>query len=96
MDLFLLKNNRMRFKFSELNPIKKRYEVEGVIVDSLEQENFIISKKDSDTVELKNGLNNKVILYANPLKAEFYIGDYLVTSFNSKNLLKFEHTRTKP
>lgn len=40
-------------------------------------------------------MNSKVVLYANPLKVEFYIGDYLVTSFNSKQLLKFEHLRVK-
>lgn len=96
LDLYLLKDNRLRFKFNELNPLKKRYEVEGVIVDSLEEEKFVIVRKDSEIVELKNSLNNKVVLYSNPLRAEFYIGDYLVASFNSKNLLKFEHLRNKP
>lgn len=38
MDLYLLKDNRFRFRFNELNPIKKRYEVEDVIIDPLEQE----------------------------------------------------------
>lgn len=38
LDLYALKENRFRFRFNELNPIKKRYEVEDVIVDNLEQE----------------------------------------------------------
>lgn len=96
LDLFLLKDNRLRFKFNELNPLKERYQVEGVIIDNLEQEKFQIVRQDPSQIELKNSLNNRVILYSNPLKVEFYIGDYLVTSFNSRNLLKFEHFRTKP
>ncbi len=38
MDLYLLKDNRFRFKFNEVNPLKPRYEVKDVIIDSLEQE----------------------------------------------------------
>lgn len=56
---------------------------------------FTIVKQDSNQVELKSSYNNRAILYANPLKLEFYIGDYLVSSFNSKHLLKFEHLRVK-
>ena len=45
LDLFLLKENRFRFRVNELNPLRKRYEVEGVVIDSLEQEKswFLIS-----------------------------------------------------
>ncbi|CAF0929444.1 unnamed protein product [Brachionus calyciflorus] len=96
LDLYLLKDNRFRFKLNELQPLHPRYEVEGVVIDSLVEEKFQVVRKDSNQIELKNGLNNRVVLYAYPLKAEFYIGDFLVTSFNSKNLLKFEHLRTKP
>lgn len=47
-------------------------------------------------VEIKSIHNdNRVILYSKPLKIEFYIGQYLVTSFNSRQLLKFEHLRMK-
>jgi hypothetical protein len=38
LDLYLLKDSRFRFRINELSPLKKRYEVEGVIVDTLEQE----------------------------------------------------------
>ena len=38
IDLFLLKDNTFRFKFNELNPIRKRYEVQDVIIDDLQQE----------------------------------------------------------
>ena len=56
---------------------------------------FTIVKKDSNLVELKSSYNTRVILYFNPLKLEFYIDDYLVASYNSKSLLKFEHLRAK-
>lgn len=95
LDLYLLKDNRLRFRFNELNPLKKRFEVKDVIIDDLEQENFEIVKQDSESIVLKSSLDNRAVLYSNPFKLEFYIGDYLVTSFNSKNLLKFEHLRTR-
>ena len=40
LDLYLLKENRFRFRFNELNPLKKRYEVEDIIIDELEQEKY--------------------------------------------------------
>lgn len=43
LDLFLLKDNRLRFRFNEFNPLKARYEVDkdqDIIVDSLEQEKY--------------------------------------------------------
>jgi alpha 1,3-glucosidase len=95
MDLYLLKDNRFRFRLNELNPLKKRYEVEDTIVDDLQQERLTIVKKDSNLVEMKSGHDSRVILYTTPLKLEFYIGDYLVVSYNSKSLLKFEHLRTR-
>jgi alpha 1,3-glucosidase len=95
LDLWLLKDNRFRFRFNELNPLHKRFEVQDVIIDDLEQEKLEIVKRDAGQIELKSAQDMRVILYANPLKVEFYIEDYLVTSFNSKNLLKFEHLRTK-
>lgn len=56
---------------------------------------FEVVKHDTNSVVLRSKHNNKVVLYFNPLKVEFYIGDYLVTSFNSRQLLKFEHLRQK-
>lgn len=38
LDLFLLKDNRFRFRFNEKSPIKPRYEVENIVIDNLEQE----------------------------------------------------------
>lgn len=38
IDLFLLKDNTFRFKFNELSPLRKRYEVQDVIIDDLQQE----------------------------------------------------------
>lgn len=95
LDLYLLKDNRFRFRFNELNPLKPRFEVQDVIIDDLQQDSFEVVKRDENLIELKTPLNNRVILFSNPLKLDFYIGDYLVTSLNSKNLLKFEHLRTK-
>jgi len=53
-------------------------------------------RRDESLIELKsNEGNNRAILYARPFKLEFYIGDYLVTTFNSRQLLKFEHLRLR-
>lgn len=41
LDLYLLKENRFRFRMDELNPLKKRYQVDKeVIIDDLEQEKY--------------------------------------------------------
>ena len=40
MDIYLLKENRLRFRLNELNPLKKRYEVEDTIIDDLQQEKW--------------------------------------------------------
>ena len=58
-------------------------------------ERLTVSKRDSNTIELKSEQNSRVVINAEPLKVEFYIGDYLVLSLNSKHLLKFEHLRVK-
>jgi hypothetical protein len=52
-------------------------------------------RKDSNLVELKSDGNTKVVLHASPFKLELYSDDNLIALFNSKNLLKFEHLRTK-
>lgn len=96
LDLYLLKDSRFRFRFNEMNPIKPRFEVKDVIIDSLEQERLEIVNRDDSHIELKSAQNNRVTVYARPLRVDFFIGDYLVTSLNSKNLLKFEHLRSKP
>ncbi len=43
LDLYQLRDNRFRFRFNEMNPLKKRYEVEGVIIDDLQQERYILT-----------------------------------------------------
>lgn len=52
-------------------------------------------RRDSNAIELKSDLNSRVVLNSDPLKVEFYIDNYLVLSFNAKQLLKFEHLRAK-
>lgn len=41
LDLYLLKDNRYRFRFNEKSPLKTRYEVEDIIIDPLEQEKWV-------------------------------------------------------
>lgn len=57
---------------------------------------LLVVKQDANMIEFKSSSNNnRAILYREPIRLEFFIGDYLVASFNSKNLLKFEHLRLK-
>jgi hypothetical protein len=43
LDIYSLKDNRFRFRFNELNPLKVRYEVRDVIIDNLDQEKYSAS-----------------------------------------------------
>lgn len=52
-------------------------------------------RKDANQVELKSESKIKVILNAKPFKLELFSNDVLIALINSKNLLKFEHLRTK-
>src|SRR5438105_4215796 len=42
LDLYLLKDSRFRFRFNELKPLRKRFEVENVIIDDLSQDKYTI------------------------------------------------------
>jgi hypothetical protein len=52
-------------------------------------------RKDANQVELKSESKIKVILNSKPFKLELFSNDVLIALINSKNLLKFEHLRTR-
>lgn len=51
--------------------------------------------RDQEKVSIRSG-DNKAIIYANPIKIEFYKNDVLVAVVNGKNLFNMEHLRPKP
>lgn len=52
-------------------------------------------QKSNDKLIVKSG-DNSVHIQAKPLRIDFYNGDDLVVSANSRGLLRFEFLRQKP
>jgi len=98
LELSYLTDNSLRFRLNELNPLKQRYEAPEALVGEPKKTKINIVKKDTSQIHLASvtDKNLKTIITTNPLKFEFFSSDVLITSINSKNLLKFEHLRTKP
>ena len=59
---------------------------------------FKVVKRDEQAIELRSSVdvNQRVVVHTAPLKLEFLVGDELVSVFNARGLLKFEHYRNKP
>lgn len=95
LELSFLRDDTFRFKLNELNPLKARYQVEHALVSEPVKTRLNLIRKSANTIEIKSDTSIKAILYSTPFKLELYSGDYLIALFNSKNLLKFEHLRTK-
>jgi mannosyl-oligosaccharide alpha-1,3-glucosidase len=57
-------------------------------------ESIKVTSTASEVIVVSGG--NKAIIYNSPFKMEFYQGDTLSTSVNSRGLMTFEHLRVKP
>eukprot|EP01090_Pellita_catalonica_P001556 TRINITY_DN11318_c0_g1_i1.p1 TRINITY_DN11318_c0_g1~~TRINITY_DN11318_c0_g1_i1.p1 ORF type:complete len:921 (-),score=130.25 TRINITY_DN11318_c0_g1_i1:38-2800(-) len=81
-----------RVRIKELNPQKKRYEVQNILLDNLP---VLTSKWSAEDGVLKWD-TGRVLIEPYPLMMSFsHEGEHVVL-FNEENLLKFEETRTKP
>lgn len=95
LQLTALKDNIFRIHINEKNPVHPRYEPEHVLQNQPQTTKLTLVEKTKDNVVLRNG-ENKVILYANPFRADLYSQDVLVVSANARGLMRFEHHRAKP
>ncbi|CAF0830952.1 unnamed protein product [Didymodactylos carnosus] len=96
LDLFTLEENSLRMKINELEPIRKRYEVQNVIVNEPKLVSVTTSKLDVNQLEGHFGKTCRFILVSNPFRLDLFTNENVfVVSVNSKQLFNFEHYRKK-
>ncbi|CAF1002078.1 unnamed protein product [Adineta steineri] len=96
LDLYTLQHNSLRVKINEINPVRKRYEVERVLVSEPKLVNVNITKSDNNQIEGRFDKTARFILNAKPFRLDLFTNDIFVMSVNSKNMFNFEHYRKKP
>ncbi|CAF3409540.1 unnamed protein product [Rotaria socialis] len=96
LDLYTLEQNSLRVKINEVNPIRKRYEVENVLITEPKLVDATIKKTDNNQIEGRWSIAAKFILNAKPFRLDLFTNDIFVISVNSKNMFNFEHYRQKP
>ncbi|EGG19928.1 alpha-glucosidase II [Cavenderia fasciculata] len=99
-------SNIVRMRVNEKNPLpnKKRYQVQDVLLETIEYEPFSASsikqihtdKQLGQYVDLAFGVNAKARLYLSPIRLDVFVDGRLAIVANSKNLFNFEHMRTRP
>lgn len=101
LELFALEGDIIRFKVNEAYPIKERAEVPYALIEDIPpQTRLKIVSKDDKSLKIQCDSNNgeaknQVVLTYDPFKIEFYMGDRLIISANSRGLFTFEHMRNK-
>lgn len=89
-----LKGNTFHFEIDEKSPLKPRYRVTDALHKNPLYESIKVSSTATEVTITSNG--NKAIVYTAPFRMEFYQGETLTTSVNSRGLMNFEHLRKKP
>ena len=101
LEIFTLEGGIVRFKINEAYPIKERVEVPYALVEDIPtQTRLKVVKKDAQSLTIEcdtdqSEKKNRVVLTYDPFKLDFYMGDRLVVSANSRGLFTFEHLRNK-
>lgn len=94
MKLEALKGNTFHFEIDEKAPLKPRYRVTDALHKNPLYESIKVTSTATEVTVTSNG--NKAIVFTSPFRIEFYQGETLTTSVNSKGLMNFEHLRKKP
>jgi alpha 1,3-glucosidase len=94
LEIFGLKDQTFRFKMREAFPIAQRFEVPEVLVGDPVQEGIKVEDLTEDGFSVLLG-SNKMVVYAKPLKMDFYSDGVLVVSANARGLMKFEQFRAR-
>lgn len=96
LELTGLVDNTFRVKINEAYPLKPRFEVPLVLqqVDTAAVEEV---KRDENSVHLAltQSKENSVLINFKPLRLDFFKGENLIVSMNSRGLMRFEHLREK-
>ena len=95
LDIYTLEQHSIRVKINEINPLRKRYEVEHSLANQPKLVDVSLTKLDENYLEGQFGKLGKFLLQAKPFRLDLFSNDQLVMSTNSKNLFHFEHYRNK-
>eukprot|EP00052_Salpingoeca_macrocollata_P012108 m.93763 g.93763 ORF g.93763 m.93763 type:complete len:899 (-) comp18337_c0_seq5:40-2736(-) len=85
----------VRVRITERNPKHARYEVEGVLPNSLALENMQLHAEEADHTTLSFG-ETTVVVNHQPLRVDITRANQSVVSLNSRGLLNFESHASKP
>lgn len=92
-----IKDNIFRLRVTEKEPLKPRYEPEiGDVLNSNPIPESITAKREGQTVKVNLKNDVIVVLEENPFSMQVLQNGEPVLLVNSRGLLRFEHTRTKP
>ncbi|XP_058812455.1 neutral alpha-glucosidase AB isoform X2 [Topomyia yanbarensis] len=96
LKLAAVKGGLFHFQIDEKSPLSQRYRVEDALAKEIEYVGLKVetSTATSITVSIEGALNRAVVAVS-PFKIDFYHGDKLIVSANSKGLMKFEQLRRK-
>lgn len=92
--VFYFQGNTFHFEIDEKAPLKPRYRVTEALRKDPAYESIKVTSTASEITVAAGG--NKAIIHASPFKIDFYQGETLSTSVNSRGLMNFEHLRKKP
>jgi alpha 1,3-glucosidase len=90
-----LADNTFRTFITEKAPLKPRHQVEHVLPDTLNEVNFDGQEDNGETLTLNVGADASVVVNYNTFQIDYFVGEDLATTFNSRGLLNFEHYREK-
>lgn len=94
MKLECLDSNTFHFEIDEKSPIKQRFRLKDVVIEAK------LVKKDIQVNSGQDSLNvtcdtNYAVIQAVPFKIDFYRDNIHTVTVNGKNLMTYEHLRTK-
>jgi len=90
-----LADKTFRTHINEKNPLKPRYEVQHVLPETLPTVDFDVKDDTGATLTLGVGGTHSVVVTYATFQIDYFVGEDLATTFNSRGLMNFEHLRAK-
>ncbi|XP_055586088.1 neutral alpha-glucosidase AB isoform X2 [Uranotaenia lowii] len=96
LKLASVKGGMFHFEINEKSPLSERYRVVDALVKEPEYLPIKVESSSATAIIVSaDGGTNKAVIQIAPLKLDFYHGDKLMVSANSKGLMRMEHLRRK-
>uniref|UniRef100_A0A8C4WV05 Neutral alpha-glucosidase AB n=1 Tax=Eptatretus burgeri TaxID=7764 RepID=A0A8C4WV05_EPTBU len=90
-----LEDNTVRFRITELETRRPRFEASDVLVGSPRTYRLSVEKQTTEELMLLGRDSLRISVSAHPFRIDVLSGGELVTSVNARGLLLFEHSRTR-